>query len=439
MTLPITARNHLIDISAALHSKKPDLVEELLSTAPKEALNRVYERMRQKMDKPAIDKDGETAFRNPSLQQKAIKAVEKVILKDVPEEPAAEKPAKPEDALEVKMTAFWDTGFDPRFDEGGNFLLAPEKRTMRKVIIEIVAYCLFVFKAYCSPWSEERQLRKAILLGASLEKVWSSYYVRALVNDFNDPCSNWIRLAEYDFLENTGDIFRKLNPSFPLQLRPFPREVITPIHRMNKPQDPRQGIEKMKPGLENEDLVRIGFYRLSKDFYILNSSNKEKSSFDLFEYNYVPHYLFIHATRESANRLKLACRELRLQIAQTSTDFKCAFSFASCQEKLRPIFEEFNQAWQAYVNSHELLRENQEVWSHSDYRNEEYEALRAETKLSPEKADAHCKIADRPSAQAFKKCQEDLASAYIQHHSLSKTGCILKARDGAFSTLQVKI
>jgi hypothetical protein len=349
--------------------------------------------------------------------------------------PAAEKPVLPENAVEVKVLKFWDTGFDPRFDVGGNCLLVPEglpKRTMRQVIVEIVAYYLFVFKAYCSPWSEERHLRKTILSGASLEKVWSSYYVRALVEGGESieapPCVHWIPLAEHGFLEKTGDIFRKLTPSS-LPPRPFPREVILPIHAMNKPQKADWGIEKIKPGpekLENMDFVRMGhsFLRLSKvDF---TSPDNEKPSFDLFEYDYVPHYLFIHAIQESAQRLKLACRELRLQIAQAPTDFKCAFSFVSCQEKLRPVFIAFNQAWQEYVQSHELLTEKQEIWSQVDYHAQEYAALMAETKLSSKKAEKNKVNGGRLSKTTYRTCQDAVKMAYIEEYPLSKTGRLLK-------------
>jgi hypothetical protein len=288
----------------------------------------------------------------------------------------------------------------------------------------VAAYCLFVIKAYCSLWSEKRQLRQAILAGASFEKIWSSYCVRALVKNCDDPCINWIRLAEYDFLEKTGDIYRRLNSSSSNPPRPFPREVIFPIHCMNKPQDEEQAIEKMQPGLENMDLARAGasFTRLNRA-----ALTEEKSPFDLFECDYVPHYLFIHATRKSAEKLKLACRELRLQIAQTPTDFKCAFSFAACQTKLRPAFDKFKQAWQEYVQSHELLTENQAVWSFIDYRADEYAALRAETKMPPKKMDEHRRIKNRPSAQAYDRCQQTVKESYAAVFHRTKTGRILLA------------
>jgi hypothetical protein len=245
-------------------------------------------------------------------------------------------------------------------------------------------------------------------------------------------------LAENGFLENTGDIFQKLNHSPVLTPRPFPREVILPIHRMNKPQDPAWVIEKLKPGLENGDLARMGysFYRLKENAFTLEPSGKEKFSLDLFEYDYVPHYLFIHATRQSAENLKLACRELRLQIAKTPVDFKCAFSFASCEANLRPVFERFNQAWQEYVHSHELLTEAQMVWSQSDYLHDQYVALRAETKLPPETPEEVRLGIDRPSAQAFKTCQENLKMAYINQYPDSKTGQFLKALHDKELTLQ---
>ncbi len=429
MTLPI-ARNPIIEVSAALHAKDPELVVQTMNLIPDHAKTKIYWRLWLLMKSPDIKNYGENSFWSSAFPaQRKIEAVERVILEDAEPIPAPEKPVRPANSVEVKMPAYWDTGFDPRFDEGGNFLLEPPKRSMAQVIVEVTAYCLFVIKAYCSPWKEERQTRKAILAGASFEKVWSSYYVRALVNNIDDPCVNWIPLAEHDFLENTGDIFRKLNHSPVLTPRPFPREVIFPIHRMNKPQDPNQAVEKMQPDLENTDLARMGFSftRLNKDAFTLEASGKRKFSFDPFEYDYVPHYLFIHATRQSAEKLKLACRELRLQLAQTPVDFKCAFSFALCQKKLRPVFERFNQAWQEYVQSHEILAESQTIWSQVDYRAREYAALRAETKLSSKKADENRRIKGRPSEQAYDTCQESLKKAYLAKYTGTKTGLLLRA------------
>jgi hypothetical protein len=433
----------LIRISAALHANPPRFIEENMKQAPVEVKNKIYERMWEVMNCPSENRYGERAFGDPDIHPlKKIEAVEKVILEDVVHvSKEYGKPIVPNSAVEVKMPSFWDAGFDPRFDEEGYYYWPPGARTMRQVIVEIVAYCLFVFKAYCSPWQEVRELGKAILAGASLEKVSSSYYVRFLVNDIDDPCQNWISLAEYDFLENAGDIFYKLIPSDSPLPRPFPREAIYPIHAMNKPQEANWADDQELPGKENLDLARCGisFARLSKDMYVLEPEGKEKQSFDTYIYGYVPHYLFVDATRKSAKELKLACRELRQQIRETITDFKCGFSFASCQEKLRPVFEEFNRAWGAYAGSHEILSENQVVWSQDDYRKAEYEALRAETKLSPKKADEQRRIKDRPSQQAYETGQGALKAAYLGAHAFSNTGRILKVRDEKLPMLLDKV
>jgi hypothetical protein len=439
---PSIARSPVIEVSAALHAKTPDLVLQKMNLVPEHAKNKIYRRLWEVMDKPNKPNYGESSFWEPTFPaQKKIEAVERVICEDAEPLPDPVKQVQPANSVEVKMPAFWDTGFDPRFDERGNFILESPKKSMAQLIVEIAAYCLFVFQAYCSPWSEVRQNRKAILAGASFENIWSSYYVRALVNNIDDPCFHWIPQAEHDFLEKTGDIFRKLTHSPVLTTRPFPREVIFPIHRMNKPQDSAWVIEKLKPGLENGDLARMGFgfTRLNKNAFTLDPPGKEKFSFDLLEYDYVPHYLFIHATQKSAENLKLACRELRLQLAQTPLDFKSAFSFPSCQVKLRPVFERFNQAWQEYVLSHEILSESQMVWSQVDYRAREYAALRGETKLSPEKADEKRRIKDRPSEQAYDTCQEALKTAYIAKYSATRTGRLLKALHDKELTIPNKV
>jgi hypothetical protein len=433
----------LTRVSAALHAKNPLLVQKSMMEAPMGIKNKIYESMWQVMGGFSEVQSVEKIFANPDIPvQKKIEAVEKVILEDVVRIPKEyEQPILPNNAVEVIMPSFWDAGFDPRFDEDGYYLLPQGTRTMRQVIVETVAYCLFIFKAYLSPWKEVRELGKAILAGASLEEVWSSYYVRFLVKNIDDPCQNWISLAEYDFLENAGDILKKLYPSLEHPLRQFPREVIYSIHKMNKPQVANWADDQELPAKENQDLARCGmsFVRLSKATYVLESEGKEKHSFDAFNYDYVPHYLFVNATRRSAKKLKIACRDLRQQIAETTIDFKCALSFASCQQKLRLVFDRFEQAWNAYVASHELLAENQEVWSKVDYRKEEYEALRAETKLSPKKADENRRDKNRPSELAYDACQANVKAAYLEQYPYSKTGRILKARDETLLTLRDKV
>jgi hypothetical protein len=444
MTLSI-ARNPLIEVSIALYSKDEASVQKSMIDIPEHTKHKIYERLWQVMDSPSVDKYGEKAFWGLDTPvQKKIEAVEKVITEDAEPIPVPVKLPRPKNSVEVKMQASWDTGFDPRFTIDGHFLIVPQ-RSLRQVvsaIVGFVAYCIFVIKSYCSYSREERNVRKEILTAASLERVWSSYYVRALVNNMDDPCLHWIPLAEHDFLEAASYLYRRLNPSSSYAVRLFPREVLLPIHCMNKPQDPNWTIDKIQPGLENLDLAKTGisFYRLSKGAYTLELQGEQKHSFDTLEYDYVPHYLFIHVTQPSAEALKLACRDLRQQIAGTTTDFKCAFSFAQCKAKLKPAFTRFSQAWQEYVHAHELLAEAQEVLCRQDYYAEEYQAFRAEAKMPPAEFAIYKHDKDNMRAKhAYDRAQEALAKDYRELHVETKTGHLLKALHGKSATLLPKV
>ena len=175
--------------------------------------------------------------------------------------------------------------------------------------------------------------------------------------------------------------------------------------------------------MENGDLARagVGFARLNREHFTIS---------DVFEYDYVPHYLFIHATRESAGKLKLAFRELRQQIAQTTTDLKCAVSFAACQAKLTPALLGFNKAWDEYFKSHELLQEAQLVWSQKDHRQREYDALRQEVKMPSGKIeDYRADLANRRSKQEHEASDNDLFDLYRRDYPASKTGRLIQAID----------
>jgi hypothetical protein len=444
MTLPIATRNPLIEISAALHAKDSALVQQRIDELPVGVRYRIYERMWHVMGCPmGDDAFGENAFRGSHVPtQKKIEAIEKIIAEEVPL-PDSVTPVQPKKSTNVEQT-FWDTGFDPRFTADGHFYLVPQ-RSLRQVISAIagfVIYYIFIAKSYCGFSREERQVRGAILEGAALEKLWSSYYVRTLVINVDDPSSHWIPQAEHDFLETANYLHQRLIHDSGSPERLFPREVIFPIHRMNKPQDLSEAVDKIQPEMENMDLVRTGpsFARLCKDMYVLEPRSKQKHSFDTLDYDYVPHYLFVHATRESAERLKLACRELRQQIAATTTDLKCAFSFAQCKARLIPALRSFNEAWQGYVQSHEILTEAQVVWSSQDYRRDEYAAFRAEAKMPPaEFAVYKCDKANRVSEQAHDLAEVMLEKDYRERYPNTKTGRLLTARHDVAPTLPDKV
>jgi hypothetical protein len=425
MTIAIS-RDTMMDISAAFYAKKQDLFEHLVKEAPENVRFQIYYQMWKVMGMPSVGANfGEQAFWNSETSMlDRIKAVEKVILEDI-NFPVTLSPIRPENFVAVTRQEFYDTGFDPRFTVDGNFMEVPQRSLgqIASAIVRFVAYYIFVAKSYLS-FSEERQLRKTILKAAFFEQMLSSYCIRAFREDLNDPwvkwLPEWIPLAEHDFLETAGNLYKKVL-EIKDESRPFPREVISPIHCINKPQNSRWASDEIKPGMENGDLARAGvsFARLNREHFTLS---------DALEYDYVPHYLFIHATHESAEKLKLAFRELRQQIAETTTDLKCAFSFAACKAKLTPALSDFNNAWNEYFNSHELLQEAQVVWSQKDHRQREYDALRQEVKMPSGKIDDYrADQANRRSKQEHEACDRDLFDIYRRDYPASKTGRLMQA------------
>ena len=357
------------------------------------------------------------------LKKEKIKAVEKVLTEDVERATPPAAPQKPANGKELKMPSFFDAGFDPRFTLDGNFFI-PETRTWKTVVREVIAYALFYIKAYCSFNREEREVRKLILRAAAFEQTWSSYCERYLVNDINDPCKHWIPLAEYRFLETIGALYKKSVDDSPSP-RLFPREVMMPIHRMNKPQNTTWSDQQGLPYWENQDLNRMGwaFMRLKNASYTV-----AKGQLDTFEHGYVPHYIFAQAIRQPAEQLKEACRDLRREITGTTSSIKKAFSFGECQTSLNAALRQFNTAWANYVHSHELLTEAQMVFSQHDFRANLYRAYDAESKLNGKKLDETMSDGNRPSKVVEETTDQEIETAYQTTYAATKTGSFLLAR-----------
>jgi len=242
MTQPI-ARDSVMAISAALYAKDEKLFKQRMEEAPEQVRSQIYFKMWTVMNRPTNaglpDEYGQNIFLNPNTSMHdRIKAVEKVILEDI-NSPVTLSPIRPENFVAVTRQEFYDTGFDPRFTIDGNFMEVPQRSLgqIASAIVRFVAYCIFVAKSYLS-FSEERQFRQTILKAAFFEQVLSSYCVRAFREDLNDPWAKWlpewIPLAEHDFLETAGDLYKKVL-EIKDESRPFPSEVISPIHCIINP------------------------------------------------------------------------------------------------------------------------------------------------------------------------------------------------------------
>lgn len=337
--------------------------------------HRIHGRLWQLMDQPeSIDIARHALWTQPGLAptNKKIQAIEEVYnaLLDEYGYVAPPPPSIPENVKRVEMPAFFDCGFDPRFSEDGEYLLPTAKKGRLVSFIEWVASIVFSLRAYLSLNPDERALRQMVLSLAKTEKAWTNCTEYHSTDIYHSHEFDNVRIYEREFLTKASNCYKAFHPQPNAPWTLYPRELLDPIHKINKPQAEQQRAKHLaRPGWQNADLSRIGtsgFWRLGEGMYTIHTRSGRIEHLDKHAFKYVPHYIFIHAIEESANRLKIAMRTYRSTIASMSTDIKCTKSFAAFKEKLLRQSEDFNNAWNAYVNSHELVKEVQETFSTID-------------------------------------------------------------------------
>ncbi len=303
-----------------------------------------------------------------SLMEK-IQAVEDVLCKHFP---IHTPPSSPKDvplgAKPIEIKAWYDCGFDPRFSFEGDFLLPSQDRSWTELSWHWAAYLEFQSRSYCSMDPNERKLRQLLLACAKAELAWSKTTLKTFTVDFDH--TNFSVMRERDFLDSVSNLFHFFHPETTGRL--YPDEALTPIHSINCPQGRSFDKRRARPKWENFDLrrtVSAGFWRLNSEMY---------SQLDPIEYNYVPHYLFIHAVQTSSEKLKNAIREFRTEIAATIVDSQCARLFSILKERIIPKLDAFHAAWTDYINSHDVLQEVQAIFSRQDHFCAYYEYFRAQ-------------------------------------------------------------
>ncbi len=344
-----------------------------------EIANRVYGRLWEVMERPDRIDFGKAAFWNADGQTapfpKKTKAIEDILKTLLDQSRIAPPPSPPLPPGAKPLNGFhffFDCGFDPRFSTDGNYLLPVESISWEwlcKQIGQWAAYLEFTCRAYCSFDPEERKLRQMILSCAKIEKAWGDQTKHTFTEEYEGIYS--VFALEHAFLNRTSQFYQMLHPASPPSTRLYPSEALQAIHSINKPQASYWRKELAAPGLENGDLSRCGIWglwRLSKGRYdVYNQREKRHIRLDQHELRYVPHYIFIHAIEEPSCALKTAIREYRQELSSLITDQKCARSFASCKEKLLSKMHALHTAWDGYVNSHELLKEVNTVFSKQDH------------------------------------------------------------------------
>lgn len=310
---------------------------------------------------------GEEAFKQVDLAKKCD-AVDKVISRRVNAFFLSQREEKlPPGAIKLSNDSFYDCGFDPRYSFDGTYLL-PEEGFCAKVrtgISEFAAFTRFLFRAYLSWNREESSLGKLILSCALTERAWARFTKKCFVYEKKLSCE-WIYAEEYFFLKTVSEIYKAIHPDREVPANLFSGDLLYPIHMMNKSLDLAKRRGRITPTQTNWDLstsTSRGFWRLSppnKDYANLfppTEENKEERKL------YVFHSDFIEATTDSADHLKGEIRKLRTVFFNL---IRSGSSFEECKQVLAPLLDAFQDSWNRYIGSHEVLQEAGGVFAIAD-------------------------------------------------------------------------
>lgn len=241
-------------------------------------------------------------------------------------------------AKRVAQDALHDCGLDPRFTFDGNFLLPTEESAKSRS----------VFQSFLL-----NQKEKCILACADAEAKWSAYTQELYLTFETAAHIQRAPLAQHLFFQTLGELSKQLLPNrADLPLRPYPSELMTPIHAMQKPQNGKQPI---KGDAVNGDLMRVcqwGFWRLSKTYCP--------------EEGYIRHEEFIDRTDAPSVALRNACRNVRKALIAIKSEFDkgCGKPLALAKKHhLEVHLEDFHEKWHTYVESHDVVNNAYTLWS----------------------------------------------------------------------------
>lgn len=318
---------------------------------------------------PIANFTSEEAFQNAVDLAKKCKAIDQLIIRRTKEKNLStkDKGILPSGAVKLDFDQLYDCGFDPRYSFDGTYRL-PEEGLCTKVqiaIFELIAYACFLLKAFLSLNKEERTMRQMILSCALAEKEWAKFTKKIYV-DSKDLSGEWIHTEEYIFLKTVSGIYKALYPEEALPANLFPADLLYPIHRINKPLEGELKRTCVAPISSNWSLASSasrGFWRLSppganyESLFPPTEENREERKL------YVFHSDFIEATADPADRLKEQIRKLRPIFSNLIAQYS---SFEECKAILKPILNKFQDSWNQYIGSHEVLEEVGAVFTIAD-------------------------------------------------------------------------
>lgn len=270
-------------------------------------------------------------------------------------------------SIKNKNDCFYDAGFDFRFSENGTEYLAPKKLSFNERIYEITSKFVFFFKAHFFSSKEEKKVRQGVLQCAKAEKFLSKCSVEWL-NKGNEKYAKSFIYGEHDFFEKIGQLYKGIFSMYIHNERPFPNELLLPIHLTNKNQSTWTRKEHWNNEGNIPGNVIAEFKSLVPMFPLLNA---EKD----FE-NKVDHYEFCKSFEEQEKILKEECRNLRRFLYKSTTDYKNSSDYRSWKYKLETQLTKFSNAWRTYSLSHPLIHDAGLVLSDKDHYAGKYSAFK---------------------------------------------------------------
>lgn len=421
-----TPRTNLIPVAAALYRGGSEEVKREMQSIEDELKNQVYGKMWEVCgSNPGAGRNfGQTAFySNDYSPAQKIDAVERVITDQLASQTIfVPRRLVSEGARSITYEHHYDGGFDYRFNFEGTYYLDPAKSFWRRpigVIQDLFAYMMFVLRTSFCRVAGEKKIRSLILKCASSERVLSSYTYNGLVKSHAKYPIEWIQELEHGFFEDLSALYKALFQ--PGNERIFPSEMLRPIHDINKPQSQEDQERYARPGWIHGDLsnsLRI-FMRLAEPSRALSTLtqdervpiNRELS----INHQFVPHYIFIDATRDARVGLKTVVRNIRQTLGEVTIGKQSI-------EDLRRELLIFKATWDAFIKSHEVLGEAQSYLSQNDFYAPVYDKAKQE-RTAPFYRRSVKKVDDQTLDNGIKRSIEQV---YLRGQPLTPTGRIFQ-------------
>lgn len=262
---------------------------------------------------------------------------------------------------------YYDNGFDFRCHDTTD--LNTKKLSFNERIYQLASKFIFNCKAYLFSSSEERKIRQSLLHTAKAEKALSNSSVEWLKKGGSRHAQK-LAYAEYEFFKTVGDLLKAVYPNniFTSPERPFPHELLTPIHFANNCQKRWQRREYYEQGNADADNNIDEFQYIIPLFPLLNQKIEDRDKVD--------HQAFAASFKDQEIILKKDCKKLRKFIYLSTTDYKKSSDFKKWKYDLEVRLSHFKNSWKAYSQAHEILDDASKVLSEKDHYAQRYENLR---------------------------------------------------------------